>query len=139
MRCNRFCIPQFSHQFQQDEYTPYCHVLEALYTEFGMVIGLVERLQTVITSNYNAIANSHTLHCTTARNKCSHSMGLERGPLSLVNNLRSYLEQIVAAPGLENQSYDRRDSLRWPHDNLYPLKLALASLTGGDRSIGIVR
>jgi hypothetical protein len=64
-------------------------------------------------------------------------VGLERGPLSLVNNLRSYLEEIVAAPGLENRSYDRRDSLRC--DTLYPLKLALASLTGGDRSIGIVR
>jgi hypothetical protein len=39
-------------------------------------------------------------------------VGLERGPLSLVNNLSSYLEEIVAAPGLENRSYDRRDSLR---------------------------
>jgi hypothetical protein len=29
--------------------------------------------------------------------------------------------------------------LRWPRDTLYPLKLALTSLTGGDRSIGIVR
>jgi hypothetical protein len=66
-------------------------------------------------------------------------VGLERGPLSLVNNLWSYLEEIVAAPGIENRSYGRRDSLRWPRDTLYPLKLALASLTGGDRSIGIVR
>jgi hypothetical protein len=32
--------------------------------------------------------------------------------LNLVNNLRSYLEEIIAAPGLENRSYDRRDSLR---------------------------
>jgi hypothetical protein len=61
--------------------------------------------------------------------------GLERGPLSLANNLRSYLEEIVAAPDRENRSYDRRESLRWPRDTLYPLKLALASLTGGDRSI----
>jgi hypothetical protein len=67
------------------------------------------------------------------------AVGLERAPLSLVNNLRSYLEEIVAAPGLENWSYDRKDSLRWPRDTLYPLKLALASLTDGDRSIGIVR
>jgi hypothetical protein len=66
-------------------------------------------------------------------------VGLERGPLSLMNNLRSYLEEIVAAPGVESQSYDRRDSLRWPRDTLYPLKFALASLTGGNRSIGIVR
>jgi hypothetical protein len=43
-------------------------------------------------------------------------VGLERGPLSPVNSLSSYLEEIVAAPGLENRSYDRRDSLRWPLD-----------------------
>jgi hypothetical protein len=30
-------------------------------------------------------------------------MGLERGPLSLVNNLRSYLNEKVAAPGLESR------------------------------------
>jgi hypothetical protein len=30
-------------------------------------------------------------------------VGLERGPLSLVNNLKSYLNEKVAAPGLENQ------------------------------------
>jgi hypothetical protein len=67
------------------------------------------------------------------------AVGLERGPLSLVNNLTSYLEETLAVPGLENRSYDRRDSLRWPRNTLSPLKLALASLTGGDRSIGIVR
>jgi hypothetical protein len=66
-------------------------------------------------------------------------VGLERGPLSLVNDLRSYLEETVAAPGVDNRSYDRRDSLGPPRDTLYPLKVALASLTGGDRSIGIVR
>jgi hypothetical protein len=31
------------------------------------------------------------------------------------------------------------DSLRWPRDTLYPLKLALTSPTSGGRSIGIVR
>jgi hypothetical protein len=67
------------------------------------------------------------------------AVGLEGGPLSLVNNLRSYLEEIVAAPGLENRSYDLRDSLRWWRDTLYPLKLALASYTGVHRSVGIVR
>jgi hypothetical protein len=40
------------------------------------------------------------------------TVSLERGPLSLVTNLRSYLEEIVGAPGLENRSYDRRDSSR---------------------------
>jgi hypothetical protein len=29
-----------------------------------------------------------------------------------VNNLRSYLEEIVAAPGLKNRSCDQSDSLR---------------------------
>jgi hypothetical protein len=33
----------------------------------------------------------------------------------------------------------RGDSLRWPRDTLYPLKLALTSPTRGDRSVGIVR
>jgi hypothetical protein len=31
------------------------------------------------------------------------------------------------------------DSLRSPRDTLYPLKLALTSLTSGGRSVGIVR
>jgi hypothetical protein len=31
------------------------------------------------------------------------------------------------------------DSLLWPRDNLYPLKLALTSPTSGGRSVGIVR
>jgi hypothetical protein len=31
---------------------------------------------------------------------------------------------------------DRGDSLRWPRDNLYPLKLALTSPTSGGRSVG---
>jgi hypothetical protein len=33
----------------------------------------------------------------------------------------------------------RGDSLRWPLDTLYPLKLSLTSPTGGGRSVGIVR
>jgi hypothetical protein len=33
----------------------------------------------------------------------------------------------------------RGDSLRWPHDTHYPLKLALTSPTSGGRSVGIVR
>jgi hypothetical protein len=37
------------------------------------------------------------------------------------------LEEIIAAPGLENRSYDRRESLQ---------KLALTSSTGGGRSMG---
>jgi hypothetical protein len=33
----------------------------------------------------------------------------------------------------------RGDSLLWPRDTLYPLKLALTSPTSGGRSVGIVR
>jgi hypothetical protein len=41
--------------------------------------------------------------------------------------------------GLENRINGRRDSLRWPRDTLYPLKLTLTSPTSGSRSVGIVR
>jgi hypothetical protein len=33
----------------------------------------------------------------------------------------------------------RGDSLRWPRDTVYSLKLALTSPTSGGRSVGIVR
>jgi hypothetical protein len=56
-------------------------------------------------------------------------VGLERDPLSLVNNLRRYLEEIVAAPGLENRSYGRRDSLRWPRHTLYTFWDTLYNVT----------
>jgi hypothetical protein len=42
-------------------------------TGFGSVIGFVEHLQTVTTSNYGAIANSHTLQFTTTRAKSPQS------------------------------------------------------------------
>jgi hypothetical protein len=62
-------------------------------------------------------------------------VGLERGPLSLV----SYLNGKVAAPGLENRDYGRGGPLRWPHDTLYQLKLALTSSAGCGRLVDIVR
>jgi hypothetical protein len=40
---------------------------------FGLVIGFIENLQIVNTSNYSAIANSHNLQFTTARNKSSQT------------------------------------------------------------------
>jgi hypothetical protein len=40
---------------------------------FLLVIGFIEHLQIVTTSNYSAVANSHTLQFTTARTKSSHS------------------------------------------------------------------
>jgi hypothetical protein len=53
------------------EYNKYCHVTEWLCTEFGLVIGFTEHLQIATTSNYSAIANSHTLHFATERTKSS--------------------------------------------------------------------
>jgi hypothetical protein len=42
--------------------------------------------------------------------------------------------------GLENRKINgRRDSLPWPHDTLYAVKLELTSPTSGGRSVGIVR
>jgi hypothetical protein len=66
-------------------------------------------------------------------------VSLERGPLSLVSTLRSYLEEIVAAPGLENREHGSGNPLFWPRDTLYPQKLALTSPTSGGRLVGIVR
>jgi hypothetical protein len=39
--------------------------------------------------------------------------------------LRSYLEEIVAAPVKKTETNDRGDPLRWPRNILYPQKLAL--------------
>jgi hypothetical protein len=44
-----------------------CHVYEWLQTGFIWVIGFSDNLQTVTTSNYSAIANSHTLQFTRTR------------------------------------------------------------------------
>jgi hypothetical protein len=40
---------------------------------FGLVIGFIEHLQIVITSNYSAIANSHILQFTIAHTESSQS------------------------------------------------------------------
>jgi hypothetical protein len=45
------------------------------------------------------------------------------------------LNEKVAAPVLKTEINGRGD----PRDTLYPQKLALASLTSGGRSVGIVR
>jgi hypothetical protein len=44
----------------------YRHVYEWLQTGFGLVIGFIDLLQNVATSNYTAIANSHSQQFTTA-------------------------------------------------------------------------
>jgi hypothetical protein len=47
----------------------FCNVYEWLQTGFGLVIGFIEYLHIITTSNYNANANSHNLQFTTARIK----------------------------------------------------------------------
>jgi hypothetical protein len=38
-------------------------------SDFGLVIEFIEHLQNLSTSNYSAVANSHSLQFTTARSK----------------------------------------------------------------------
>jgi hypothetical protein len=64
-------------------------------------------------------------------------VGLERGPL--VRIIGKLLERKVAAPVWKTEINGNGDSLRWPRDTLYPLKLALTSPTSGGRSVDIVR
>jgi hypothetical protein len=66
-------------------------------------------------------------------------VGLERGPLSLVNTTEELLERKSSGSGLEIREYDRRDPSRWPRGTLYKQQLALTSPTSGGRSVGIVR
>jgi hypothetical protein len=66
-------------------------------------------------------------------------VGLEWGPLSLVSTTEELLGRNSSSSGLENREYGRGDPLRWPHDILYPQKLALTSPTSGGRSVGIIR
>jgi hypothetical protein len=49
------------------------------------------------------------------------------------------LEWKSSGSGQENRINGHGDPLRWPHDALYPQKLALTSPTIGGRSVGIVR
>jgi hypothetical protein len=66
-------------------------------------------------------------------------VGLEQGPLSLMSIIEELLGINSSGSGLENREYGRGDSLHWPHDTLYPQKLALISPACGGRSVGIVR
>jgi hypothetical protein len=66
-------------------------------------------------------------------------VGLERGPLSIVNTTEELLERKSSGSGLEIREYGRRDPSRWPRDTLYRQKLALTSPTSGGQSVGIVR
>jgi hypothetical protein len=53
--------------------------------------------------------------------------------------LRSYLNEKVAAPVYKTEINGRENSLRWPRNTLCPEKLELPSSTSGGRSVGIVR
>jgi hypothetical protein len=53
--------------------------------------------------------------------------------------MRSYLNEKVAAPVQKTEINGRANSLRWPRNTLSPQKLALTSPTSGGSSIGIVR
>jgi hypothetical protein len=52
-------------------------------------------------------------------------VGLERGPLSLVNTIEELLGIRSRDSVLGNREYGRGDSSRWPHDTLYLQKLEL--------------
>jgi hypothetical protein len=67
-------------------------------------------------------------------------VGLERGPLSLVNTSEKLLEWKSSRSGSRKTEINGRgDPLRWPRDKLYTQKLTLTSPTSGGRSVGIVR
>jgi hypothetical protein len=62
-------------------------------------------------------------------------VGLERGPLSLVGELWSYLNGKVAGPIWKTEINGRGNPLCWQRDALYTQKLALTSPTSGGRSV----
>jgi hypothetical protein len=66
-------------------------------------------------------------------------VGMERGPLSLVNTTEEQRERKSSNSGLEIRDYGRRDPSRWPRGTFYRQKLALTSPTSAGRSPGIVR
>jgi hypothetical protein len=76
--------------------TGYCHVIEWLQTEFGFVIGFIEHLQLVSTSNYSAIANSHTLEFTIAH---TTFLNLLCTPWKFTSDAEKLVLQILQFPG----------------------------------------
>jgi hypothetical protein len=66
-------------------------------------------------------------------------VGLEGGPLSLMNTTEELLERKSSDSSLENRDYGHRGSVMLTMRHLlYPQKLALTSSTNGWRSVGIV-
>jgi hypothetical protein len=62
-------------------------------------------------------------------------VGLERRPLSLKSTIVELFEIKGSRSGPQNREYGRRDPSRCQYGTLYPQKLALASPTGGERSV----
>jgi hypothetical protein len=62
-------------------------------------------------------------------------VGLERGPLSLLNTIEELFEIKSSGSGLECREYRRRYPSRWPHGTVYSQMLALTWPTSGYRSI----
>jgi hypothetical protein len=52
-------------------------------------------------------------------------VSLEQGPLSLVSTTEEVLGRKSIGSSLESRQYSHRDPSCWPHDTLYPQKLAL--------------
>jgi hypothetical protein len=72
--------------------------------------------------------------------RCSENYGVLNGVHSASwEQLRSYLNEKVAAPVYKTEINGGGNSLRWPRNTLYPQKLALTSRTSGGLSFGIVR
>jgi hypothetical protein len=63
-------------------------------------------------------------------------VSLERGSLNHVSTIEELFLRKRSGSSLENRKYGHRDPLCWPHNTVYPEKLAL---TSGGRSVGIVR
>jgi hypothetical protein len=66
-------------------------------------------------------------------------VGLERGPLNLMNKIEELLARKSSGSGLGNREYVSRDPSRLPRCTLDPRKLAPTSPTNGGFSVGIVR
>jgi hypothetical protein len=65
-------------------------------------------------------------------------MGLERGPLSLVNTIEELLGRESSGCGIETREYGRIGIRRSDYaTHLYPQELALTSKTSGGLSVGL--
>jgi hypothetical protein len=62
-------------------------------------------------------------------------VGLERGPLSLVNTTEELLGRESSGSGLENREYGRGDPPRWPRDTPLPAKVG-TNFANKRRSLG---